>query len=130
MGDIENIEDIKTFVDAFYSKARIDPLLGPVFSSRFNDADWLNHLDRMYSFWNTALFSVPGYKGSPFGKHIGLRIGKEHFDRWTELFKTVIDNNFQGSFADDVKIRAEKMATVFYSKIEYMEANPNYKPLA
>ena len=129
MPDIENIEDIKTFVDAFYGKARIDPLLGPVFSSRFGDQDWLKHLDRMYSFWNTAIFSVPGYKGNPFGKHIGLRIGREHFERWTKLFKQVIDHDFQGPVADDVKDRADKMAIVFYSKLEYIEANPDYKPL-
>lgn len=119
MKDIEDITDIKLFVDEFYAKVREDELIGPVFSAVIT-GDWQPHLNRMYAFWNAALFSVPGFKGNPFAKHIPLGISQEHFDRWLLLFAATINERFKGPMAEDAKHRAQLMAVMFVSKLGRM----------
>lgn len=119
--DINGLEDIKIFVDEFYSCVQQDELIGPVFASAVSD--WAPHLEKMYQFWNAALFSVPGFKGNPFGKHAPLAIEQQHFDRWLVLFKATIDAHFIGDMAVEVKKRAELMAALFMSKLTYMREN-------
>jgi hemoglobin len=119
MKDIEDIADIKLFVDGFYIKVREDILIGPVFSAVIT-GDWQPHLDRMYAFWDAALFNVPGFKGNPFAKHIPLDISQKHFDRWLMLFVATIDHYFEGPMAEDAKHRAELMAAMFVSKLGRM----------
>ena len=82
MLDINDKEDIKIFVDSFYNKVQKDELLGPIFSSKIPDGNWSNHLERMYSFWNTVLFAHRDYRGNPFSKHASLPIQAPHFERW------------------------------------------------
>lgn len=101
MKDINNIDDIRLFVDEFYAKVRIDDLIGAVFMEVISD--WQPHLDKMYAFWNAVLFGVGGFKGNPFAKHAPLPIEQEHFDRWLELFYETIDTHFEGPVADDSK---------------------------
>jgi len=122
MKDIEDIADIELFVDEFYIKVREDELIGPIFSAVIT-GDWQPHLDRMYAFWNAALFSVPGFKGNPFAKHVPLGIAQEHFDRWLVLFAATINNYFEGPMAEDAKHRAELMATMFVSKLGRMNGD-------
>lgn len=129
MNDIRNKEDVKLFVDSFYDKVKIDTTIGAVFAARIPSDDWEIHMERMYSFWNTVLFSEQDYQGNPFSKHIGLPIEDRHFSKWIELFKATIDELFQGDKADEAKERADKMGAMFLSKIKYLRDNPNMKPL-
>jgi hemoglobin len=124
MKDIEDIADIKLFVDEFYSKVREDKLIGPIFSKVIT-GDWQPHLNKMYDFWNAALFGVAGFRGNPFAKHAPLPIAQQHFDRWLELFAITIDNHFEGPMAQDTKHRAELMAVMFVSKLEKIGGNPD-----
>jgi hemoglobin len=123
MKDIESIADIKLFVDEFYTKVRKDELIGPVFSAVIK-GDWQPHLDKMYAFWDAALFSVPGYKGNPFAKHVPLQIAQEHFDRWITLFFDTINAHFEGPIADDTKHRAQLIAAMFVHKLGRMNGGP------
>ncbi|MDP9081043.1 MAG: group III truncated hemoglobin [Bacteroidota bacterium] len=123
MKDIEDIADIKLFVDEFYTKVRNDELIGPVFSAVIT-GDWQPHLDKMYAFWNAALFSIPGFKGNPFAKHAPLQISQEHFDRWLELFSATINDHFEGPMTEDAKHRAQLMAALFVHKLRNMNGNP------
>jgi hemoglobin len=116
--DILNREDVKLFVDTFYSKVRADELLAPVFNERIRDR-WPQHLEKMYSFWGTVLLGEYTYQGSPFSPHAQLPIGHAHFDRWLKLFNKAIDDSFQGEKAGEAKWRASKMAEMFEAKIEY-----------
>jgi len=127
MNDIENKDDVKIFVDAFYEKVRKDILIGPVFAAKIPDGNWEPHLERMYSFWYTVLFAARDYHGNPFSKHASLPIQKPHFERWVDLFKETIDTHFEGDRADDTKMRADKMGLLFQSKLEYIQANENFK---
>jgi hemoglobin len=122
--DIIDIADIKVFVDEFYDKVRNDNLIGPVFLEVL-PGDWQPHLDKMYSFWNAALFGQSGYKGNPFSKHAPLNIGQPHFDRWLVLFEETIDKNFEGTMAEDVKRRAQAISVVFVQRLNQIKGNPN-----
>lgn len=127
MNDIQDKEDVKIFVDAFYKKVRIDMILGPVFAAKIPDENWAPHLERMYSFWHTVLFAIRDYSGNPFSKHATLPIQKNHFEKWVELFIKTIDEHFAGEKAEDAKMMAIKMGKLFQSKLEYLQANSQFK---
>lgn len=127
MNDIMNKEDVKVFVDLFYKRVSVDEIIGPVFAAKIPDGNWEPHLKRMYSFWNTILFSVKEYSGNPFSKHANLPIEKRHFDRWVSLFSATIDELFEGEKAEEVKSRALQMGLLFNSKLEYIRSNKGYK---
>jgi len=121
--ELANFEDIVLFVDSFYDKVQSDDLIGPVFDSVIKD--WSPHLEKMYNFWNAALFGVPGFKGNPFARHAPLSLQKHHFERWLLLFKQTIDTYFEGIMAEEVKKKADIMAILFLSKIENMKEGAN-----
>jgi hemoglobin len=121
MKDIQGLEDIKVFVDDFYQKVRKDDFIGLVFMNAISD--WAPHLEKMYAFWNAALFSVPGFKGNPFAKHAPLGISQAHFDRWLILFDETINSDFEGEMAEEAKNRAQLMATMFMKRLEAIDGN-------
>ena len=116
--DILNRNDIELLVNTFYEKAQKDELLGPVFNSKITD--WNKHLNIMYTFWETVILDAYTYKGTPFNKHSDLPIDKTHFDRWIQLFHSVIDGLFMGENANNAKQRAQQFGTVFWSKLDYL----------
>jgi len=116
--DINNLDDIVWFVDSFYSKVQSDDLIGPVFNAVIED--WEPHLEKMYKFWNAALFGIPGFKGNPFARHAPLSLSKEHFDRWLLLFNRTIDEKYEGTMATQAKMKAEMMAEMFINRIQNM----------
>jgi len=95
-----------------------DELIGPIFNSRIAPEAWPAHLDRMYTFWTTILLNQPGYSGQPFEKHRDMPIDAAHFERWVNLFKTLIDSLFEGPIANEAKYRAELMGHLFLAKLE------------
>lgn len=118
MKQIESLEEIQQLVDSFYGKVRKDDLLAPIFNEVIQD-NWPNHLEKMYSFWQTVLLEDHTYHGSPFAPHLKLAVEGKHFERWKHLFFETIDENFIGKKAEEAKIRAAKMAEMFQLKIEY-----------
>jgi hemoglobin len=116
--DITTLEDIKTLVDAFYEKVRRDELLSPIFNERIQNR-WPQHLEKMYSFWQTVLLNEQTYSGSPFPPHAQLPINHSHFEKWIELFISTIDELYKGDKSTEAKWRAGKMAEMFQNKIEY-----------
>ena len=121
--NIETLEDVKLLVDSFYSKVRKDKLLGPVFDDVIQDR-WPQHLEKMYTFWQTVLLQEHTYQGSPFVPHANLPVDAEHFNKWLELFFETIDEHFEGEVSRDAKWRANKMAQMFHMKIEHYQENP------
>lgn len=122
MKDIAGIEDIKIFVDLFYQKIRKDDLLGPVFEARIGNR-WDEHLEKMYNFWNTILFSEGSYKGSPYQKHEQLPVNKQHFDQWLMLFERVLREKFEGKQTEETIQRAKIIGWTFWSKMEQYQLN-------
>ncbi len=121
--EITSIEDIKMLVDTFYERVRADELIGPVFNERIQDR-WPQHLEKMYTFWQTILLNQQTYFGNPFPPHASLPIYTEHFNRWIELFTQTIEQLFSGKIAEEAKWRAGKMAEIFESKIEFNRKYP------
>lgn len=125
--DILGRSDVEMLVNAFYSAARQDALLGPVFEQAIGSR-WDEHLGKMYNFWETVLLGARTYGGGPFPPHARLPIHDEHFHRWVTLWKATIDDHFAGERADEAKWRADKMATLFMSKLAYYRGR-NSMPL-
>lgn len=111
--DIIDRNDVMKFVDRFYDKVKEDSLLGPEFSH----VNWSHHLPVMYSFWCSMLLGEQSYRGNPLQRHMALPIGTEHFNRWLQLFRETIDENFFGVNAREMKMRAQAIARVFQIKM-------------
>lgn len=120
--DILDLTDVKLLVDTFYGKVRNDQLIGPIFNERIQDR-WPQHLNKMYTFWQTVLLGEHTYFGTPFPPHAQLPVEGEHFERWLSLFAETVSELFQGKIADEALWRANKMAEMFQSKIEYYKKN-------
>lgn len=118
--DIQTSTDIETLVDTFYHKIRNDATTGYIFNDIIG-ADWSHHLPVMYSFWESILFSRPGYQGNVIKKHIDadkkIPLEKEHFERWLELWNATIDELFSGTTATAAKTRAALMANLISIKV-------------
>ena len=56
---------IAALVARFYAKARLDPLIGPV----FNDAveDWDEHLRTLNAFWSSVMLTIGPLQGQSDG---------------------------------------------------------------
>lgn len=128
MRDVESIEDIQLFVDTFYSKAREDELIGPIFQNVIQD-QWPEHLAKMYRFWQTILLDEHTYNGRPFPPHMNLPVEREHFERWLSLFFETIDSLFQGKKAELAKWQGNRMAEMFQAKIAYFRQHNQEKPI-
>jgi hemoglobin len=113
--DIASREEIILLVDTFYDQVRADPLLGPIFDEVAR-VDWSMHLPRMYDFWEAVLFGAATFKGNPLAVHQQLAmltpLTREAFERWLQLFHGTVDALFDGSIADEAKMRSARIASV------------------
>lgn len=78
---------IERLVRAFYSRAHLDPLIGPIFERKVHD--WEVHLARMCAFWSSVALMSGRYHGQPMVAHLPLPIDTPHFERWLEIFAEV-----------------------------------------
>lgn len=118
--DIESINEIRLLVNKFYEKVNRDDLLAWIFND-LSKVDWKTHLPVMYDFWSSILLGTKSYKGQPFDVHLYLPVDKKHFDRWVDLFKNTVDENFSGPVADEAKLRAKTIAEIFQYKIKVVK---------
>lgn len=116
--DITSPEDIRTLVDSFYGKVRIDPMLGGIFNGVIKDK-WPEHLAKMYSFWGSVLLSEQSYHGAPMRPHLDMPLELEHFERWLEHFTATVNDHFQGPVADLAISNGERMAAMFLQRISF-----------
>ena len=77
-------EMIDRLVRGFYARARLDPLLGPIFERSVGD--WESHFATMRDFWSSVALMSGRYHGQPMAAHFPLPLDTPHFDRWLELF--------------------------------------------
>lgn len=123
MDTIKNRQDINTLVKLFYSKIRKDKTLGPIFNSHISDEQWPAHIEKLTDFWETNLFGISKFKGSPSAKHINVdknlnyTIEQTHFGVWLQLWFETIDQLFEGELALRAKQSARKMSTGQYLTI-------------
>jgi len=119
MTDIQSREDIETLIQAFYSKAMKDEVIGHFFT-KIVALNLEEHLPKMYDFWEMMLFDSNSYKGNPMQTHLDLNkkspLKKVHFDAWIHLFNETVDDLFEGQNAENAKTRALSMATIIQIK--------------
>ncbi len=120
MNDIITRNDIQFLVDNFYKKVIVDDLIGHFFSVVVN-FDWSVHIPIMVSFWETVLFGKAAYKGNPMIKHIELnrlsKLEQHHFERWLNLWRETVEENFKGEKADEAIAKSKTIATLMQSKL-------------
>jgi len=125
--DIQKLDDVKLLVDTFYGHVQQDELIGPIFNSKL-EGHWPEHLEKMYTFWQTILLEEYTYRGRPFPPHAQLPIEAEHFERWLQLFDQTVNDLFEGPVAEEAKSRGRKMAALFQVKLDHIRQSP-FKPL-
>ena len=131
MKPIETKEDIQLLVHTFYSKIRTDELLGPIFNFHISENQWPFHLKKLTSFWETNIFGVHNYKGSPTKKHLKVDesldydMDMHHFGKWLQIWVETINELFIGDAADKAIYMARKMATAQY--LTLWKHKPDYK---
>lgn len=111
MGKLE-LDDIglKSLVDAFYARVRVDVALGPI----FNDAigDWPEHLEKLTAFWSSVMLTSGRYKGQPVPAHMKhkAQITPELFARWLTLWAQTTDALMVPEAAAALQDRARRIA--------------------
>ncbi len=115
--DIQNRQDIDRLMNAFYSKAMNDDVIGYIFTD-VAKLDLEHHLPIIGDFWETIVFQNPIYAKhgrNPLDIHGKLNemtpLLPEHFTRWLEIFNRTTDELFEGDKADFIKMRAAAIAT-------------------
>lgn len=121
MKNLETREDIELLVNTFYSKVVVDDTIGYFFKDII-DVNWDTHLPKMYSFWESILFGQMTYKGNPMQKHFPINqmeaMEKKHFERWLQLWKNTIEENFEGENASVAITKSENIANLMAYKME------------
>ncbi len=121
MKNLESREDIELLVNSFYAKVVEDETIGFFFKDVVN-VDWDKHLPKMYSFWETILFGQMSYKGNPMQMHFPINqieaMEKRHFEKWLELWKKTIEENFSGENASLAITKSENIANLMAYKME------------
>jgi len=126
--DLEPGEAVQHLVNAFYDGAKRDAVLGPVFNKIIGD-DWSSHLPVMYSFWDSVVFGLGGYKGQAVAKHIDidrqLPLRAEHFEHWITRWNATVDSMFAGPNAELAKSKANMMLQLISFKVDYARSTGN-----
>jgi hemoglobin len=75
----------------------------------------------MYSFFENMLFYTGSYTGNPMELHKHINslypLTARHFERWSILFNSTVDELFEGEKAMLVKQRAKSISAVMQIKI-------------
>lgn len=120
MNDITTREDIQFLVDNFYKKVIVDDVIGHFFTIVIY-FDWSVHIPIMVSFWETVLFGKAAYKGNPMVKHIELnqlsKLEGNHFERWLDLWRETVKENFTGERADEAIAKSKTIASLMQTKL-------------
>ena len=125
MSDIQDKDDIKILVDAFYKKVLEDEVIGFIFTQTVKFI-WEKHIPTMYDFWDSTLFHTSIYRGNPMQKHIVLNdkieLTNHRFERWLSLWESTVDENFKGKKAKEAKEKARTIGEIMKYKIKVINA--------
>lgn len=112
--ELKNKEDLHLLMSSFYDKAIEDETIG----DKFNHIDMKEHIPKIVEFWSSIIFYDGNYKGSPFDKHIPLKLEAKDFERWLQLFEETTFDLFEGERAVEIVARANSIGKIFQFKIE------------
>jgi len=121
MKDIEDREDILLIMRKFYDKLLADDSINFFFTKVTSvDKHLEAHFEILATFWEQSLFLKGGYYNNMFSIHKDVHdkhaFTKEHFETWLTHFNSIIDENFSGKYAEQMKTQALSMATIMQIK--------------
>ncbi len=100
-------EDLNNILTTFYERVGMDTILSPYFAN----LDMTAHMPRITGFWSTLLFHTARYSGNAFLPHQKMPgLAAEHFARWVSTMESVIDAQFAGDNAEQMKALAHRIA--------------------
>lgn len=112
----EHEREIAELVHRFYTLARQDPVLGPVFDRQVKD--WDKHLSTMCDFWSSAVYRTGRYSGRPLDAHRRVAdIQPEHFPRWLGLWQQTVDEVVRSEAHGPLKDFASRMASTMSTRL-------------
>lgn len=112
---------IAVLVTRFYSKARRDPVIGPLFENAVED--WDEHLGKLCDFWSSVMLTTGRYKGNPMAAHVKLKIEPEFFERWLRLWHETAGEVFAPGAAAQFDLKAERIADSLKLALFYRPGN-------
>ena len=119
--DISSRKDIKLIITNFYDLLLDDKKMIPFFSDIVEQNNLEEHLEIITDFWNDILFDTNTYSNNVMKKHtdknVFVTFKKEHFAIWISYLFSVIDSNFKGEKALNMKNRATSISTVMQLKM-------------
>lgn len=122
--DIQSREDIELLVDAFYTEAMTDPLIGFLFTDVAH-LDLAAHKPVITSFWETLLLDAGSYGGGAFAVHARLNeivpLQAGHFARWVSLWSVAVNALFEGPTATAAVAHGARIASAFLRRLNEPE---------
>jgi truncated hemoglobin YjbI len=119
--DIRDRDDIAQLIEAFYTRAFADPVLGPIFTD-VAQMDLAAHMPIMCDFWETVLFQAGKYGRNAFSVHLDLHrqvaLTPMHFQRWLDIWEGTVDDLFAGPKAIHAKVQAARIAGSISRRLE------------
>lgn len=119
--DIASGEDCERLVRAFYGRALTDPVIGYIFTDVAR-LDLEEHVPVIAAFWETILLGAGTYRGGAFRPHAEIHMRSPlragHFDRWLALWRTTVDELFEGPRAEQAKTHAARVALAFHRRLQ------------
>lgn len=108
--------DLARLVEHFYSQARQDPLLAPVFA---RVSDWPHHFRALTAFWAAQLRGRGAYRSAPVAVHRAMadQLRPEMFDRWLALWDASTAQVMDAPDAAALQAHARRIADVIRSAV-------------
>jgi len=120
--DIGSREDIVNLLEAFYTKAFADDLIGKFFTEVM-PLDLETHIPLIADFWESIVFGTFSYQKNVMEVHRLIHeksaIRKEHLDRWVKLFSETMNSKCEGPNATLMLQRARSVATLMDIKLNH-----------
>ena len=124
--DIESRDDLVQLLEAFYTKAFADELIGHFFT-KVVPLNLEVHIPVIADFWEAIIFNKHTYKKNVMVVHQHIHhlshIKKEHLDRWVQIFTNTVDELFEGDKATLIKQRGSSIATLMDIKLNHNSIN-------
>ena len=115
--DLDSRDNIERFVDAFYARMLVDPVLAPIFVE-VAGVDLAVHLPHIKDYWSKLLLGERSYQRHTMNIHRALHGKRElrpaDFERWLAFFTATVDEHFAGPGAE----RAKRVATTIAANME------------
>ena len=126
IADLDSPKHIDEFIDRFYARVLVDPLLAPVFLD-VAKIDIAVHLPHIKAYWRKMLLGDRSYQRHMMRRHRELDgrqpLTAAHYQRWLELFESSLQKHYAGPFSERALGLARRVAGNMRQNIESFRAN-------